>query len=273
MKQAAVIHTQMKSAVVEQASLKNAVVVAATPGGLDLSVIGIPDSIQRARPQELYFPGCFNQAPEARTVWLQMFNDRIFQDDIKEILDNREAWLFAVRSFMDQCNKESIDPFKSRKDPTINNAVRTIMARRRHDLRVYIDRSKLFTKVTVEATTAKRAYEWLSNGNVRLKVSVQFEVDGGREALIPYLKSTHMKMLADGRGGFTRNLMKNLTVGVERITSKKAVLYYTMEIAQPYHVPDSKQNKRDKVEWFDKEFFNPMIRGQRFDTLRRRVKF
>lgn len=269
MKQATIVSSVVKQAtVVAPLGLKQAVVVAS---GLDLSVLGIPESMTDRKPQELYYPGSFN--PAARSVWLGMFGDLIFQDDMKEILNTRDAWLFAIRSFMDQCHTDGVDPFKSRKDPSVNNNVRNVMQRRRNELRGYIDRSRLFTKVVPDVTSARHVYDWLSNGNVRLKVSLQFQVEGGKDALIGFVKSTAMKMLPDGSGGFSRNLLSNLTVGVERLSGKKGWLYYTMEIRQPYHVPDSKQTKQAKHDWFDKEFFNPMVRGIRFDSIRRRVKF
>lgn len=272
MKQATVIPAQLKQAeVVHDGGMKKAVIIAAGAKGLDLTVLGIPTSMQNRKPQELYYPDSFN--PAARTVWLQMFNDNIFQDDMKLILDSHEGWLFAVRSFMDQCGREDIDPFKSRKDPSVNNHVRNIMMRRRNELRAYLDRSKFFTKVRIESPAAVRTYTWLSNGNVRLKVALQFKAEGGKDAVVAVARSTLMKMLPDGSGGYSRNLLSNLTVGINRLSGTKGWLYYTMEIAQPYHVPDSKQTLRDKQEWFDKEFFNPMVRGLRFDTLRRRVKF
>lgn len=270
MKQASIVLPKpLKQAeVAAPLGMKQAVVVAS---GLDLSVLGIPASMLSRRPQELYYPESFN--PDGRTIWLGMFNDLIFQDDMKQLLDSRDAWLFAVKSFMDQCHKEDVDPFKSRKDPTVNNYVRSTMMRRRNELRAYIDRSKLLTKIEVDPMTARHTYDWLSNGNVVLKATLQFKVEGGKDALIAFVKSTAMKMLSDGAGGYSRNLLFNLTVGVERLSGKKGWLYYTMEIKQPYHVPDSKQTKQAKHDWFDKEFFNPMIRGVRFDTLRRRVKF
>lgn len=269
MKQATIVQPVLKQAQVEAtAGLKKAVVVAA---GIDLSVLGIPKSMLDRRPQELYYPDSFN--PQARTIWLQMFNDLIFQDDMKEMLSYADAWLLAVTTFMDQCHTDGLDPFKSRKDPSVNNAVRNVMMRRRNELRAYVDRSRLLTQITPVVPSAQHTYEWLSNGNVRLKASLQFQVEGGKDALIAFVKSTALKMLPDGHGGYSRNLLSNLTVGVERLSGKKGWLYYTMEIKQPYHVPESKQTKQAKHDWFDKEFFNPMIRGLRFDTLRRRVKF
>lgn len=236
--------------------------------GINLSMIGIPDSLQDRMPNEMYYPAGFN--PLARGYWLEMFADPVFKKSQVQT-DVGIAWLHTVKSFLNRCQSDGIDAFKSKRDETVNNAVRTMITNRRQMLKRYLDVSGLFSSVKVIPDSSKHKYEVLYTRNLVLTCSLQFEV-ASKESLVAFLRSPEMRMLPNGKG-FSYNLLKNLKVSVTKITSRKACLEYELEIRPPFYIPDTKKTRQDRHEWFDAQFFNPMVRGHRFNNLLQRIMF
>lgn len=250
--------------------IKTASEVVAADKGISLDAMGVSSIVQDRYPSDLYYPSGFN--PEARVHWMQMFSSPLFAKDMSDHPYSKDAWTFAVQYFMNICHNEGINPFRSRGklDQRVNDDVRTMLFNRRLRLKTYLDHSRLFTVVKVLPITARHGYKELSTGNLQVTASIQFEMENG-EALAAYLTS-HMRMIRDGQG-FRRNLLTNLNVVVNNIRLKRATLNYILEIRPPYFVPDAKKSKQERHDYFDRQFFHPMIRGFRFNTLQRRIKF
>jgi hypothetical protein len=248
--------------------MKRAFVVTAGPSGINLSMVGIPASLQGLRPTGGYFPPKFNR--DGKPHWQRMFEDPIFDQDMRA-LGTADAWAFAVRTYMEICDREGVNPFPSRRDPAINNGVRKVLMSRRQELVRYVDRTRLLTAVRVDPLSARHSYEITRQGNLRISASVQFEM-ADRDALIAFLRGP-ARMFHNGDGGYRRNLLKTLVVSVTNIRSKRARLNYEIELSPVYFVPEDRTTKKARHLWFDREFFNPMIRGLRFSSVQRRIKF
>ena len=235
---------------------------------VNLTALGLTESLQARRPSELYFPAAFN--PQARTEWLALFEDELFQQDLKAARDNGEAWFLTVTSFMDTCAREGIDPFKP-KDSNLNQGVRNMLFNRRIRLQRYIDRSRLFQGVKLIPNTAKHDFRILPNGNLIIQASVVGE-HKDKAALETFIRNAPMRMLRTTDNRFSRNLLKNLTFYVSKITSRRATFSYTLEVRPPFYLPPDLK-KAQYHDYFDKEFFFPLVRGFRFNDVPVRIKF
>lgn len=251
---------------------------AALVQGFDLSSFGVSTSFQSRPPSPLLYPSGLN--PEANGLWKELFQDEVFQSKMQG-LSPGEQWVVTIESFLSYCRREGIDSFKPTNPDQVNNTVRSVLFTRRYTLVRYVNRIRLFGFVRVVRQSERHKYLWLPTGTVRLIASVMFRFpDGrgeddngdGRDKLAALAKTRTVHMMRTGTGEYIRNLTPVLSVGFVEMKRKTARLQYMMDIRPPFYVPPN-LSLQARHEWMDKQFFFPLIRGQRFENVPLRLKF
>jgi len=250
--------------------IKELAVKAPTTEGFDLYSFGVSPAYQGRSPTGISFPAGLN--PSAQPIWLELFDDPVFHELIKPLTPG-EQWVKAIEHFLAYCRKDGVEPFKQSSPEAMNDAVRQMLYDRRRTLVRYLYHTQLLAVTRYIRYTERHHYKWMANGAVRLIASLQFRMSS-RTALEAFARSSKgMRMFRDGEGNFTRNLIKNLTVNLKGMQTKRATLEYTLEIRPPFYLPDNLTTKQDRHAYMDRQFFFPMIRGQRVENLPVRTKF
>lgn len=76
----------------------------------NLSLLGVPESVQHRAPSKITFPRAF--VPDARATWNAVFDDQ----NVKAVLNGQsqiDQWETAVSEFLARCKAKGLDPFPS----------------------------------------------------------------------------------------------------------------------------------------------------------------
>lgn len=93
----------------------------------NLTLLGVPETVQHRAPSKITFPRAF--VPTARTLWDSMFDDQ----NVKAVLNplpHFDQWDVAVTEFLARCKKKGLDPFPSL-DDVQNARIISLMGKQR----------------------------------------------------------------------------------------------------------------------------------------------
>ena len=234
-----------------------------------VTILGVSPAVSQRKPMRGYVPPKIN--PEAKQLWHSCFLDEELMVKM-ERLSALEAWFALLQHFYVLCEEEGIKPVQV-KDSSINDAVRRMCMHRRHALRVYLNRAQLFVNTKIVPMGWKHRWRFLPNGNLLLTAEIRLEHDG-----VPKVRGRvqgrFAKMFWNSFStAWSYAILPNLKVAVKGITRSRFTLCWQLEIRAPFYIPENIVRARDKKDFLDKEFFNPMVRGIRFDNVKRRIKF
>lgn len=226
---------------------------------------GIPPQVAAAYPVMNYVPSGLN--PDAKIIWRKVISNTALYNSLRK-QSVALAWNTLLNTFVQACEKENINPLKAR-DDSINDNVRRMLLNRRARVRKYIDDLGVFQICKIVPRSIYHTYTFKKNGCILLRAYIGLE-HGDDVTFLKVLKQQG-KMFATG-SSYQHLLLNNLIIGVEKVTRARAMFFWEVEIRTPYYIPAGK-NKLQKERYLDRQFFFPMTRGLRYETLRRRVQF
>ena len=230
-----------------------------------ITLLGVSPSMAERHPMRGYVPSKINQ--RARHLW-QM---ALASDEVRKAIEEKtpvESWYTLITRYYVLCEENDIVPLGSR-DDLINDSVRRMCMNRRQALRIYMRRAGLFENTKVITPSIKHVWKFLPNGNLMLTASVTLQHDGV-ENLRTRVQSRTAKMFWNSRGNhWSFAVLPNLRVFVKNITRSRFTLSWQLLIRAPYYIPEDVRLVKDKKNYLDKEFFLPMVRGIRFENVRR----
>lgn len=237
----------------------------ATP---NLSLLGVPESLQGRTPGVMSYPDKFN--PDARWIWKKMFEkDDYFKLEIKAEENIDLQWRMAIVEFLRRCEQVGAVPFANVTQQELNDAVITSLTAARTYLKSFVDGIGLFDRIRLD--TVSREYHIKERGtSVHSWATCKPIKDPTFEKWLTTKPNPGLVMSTSQK--YTRLLQSNLLFWVRYVNSTRITVGFEIQVASPISVPGKRLATRKDIETFmSRTIWLPIVRAQRFKGLKSRL--
>lgn len=238
------------------------------PGAMpNLSLIGVPESMQQRPPMIGSYPDKFNQ--DARWVWKKMFSDDAFKEELRSDDDADLQWHSAIVEFLRRCEQDGVMPFHPNTQQELTDAVVNSLNNARIYLKNFIDGIGLFERVKV--LTACREYHIKEHGTAVISWATLRNVrDPFFEKWLTQKPNPGLVMSTAQQ--YQRLIQSNILVSVKYINQTRVTVKYEIQIGTPISVPGKRlATKKEAEDFMDRVVWLPIVRAHRFRGLKNRL--
>lgn len=245
-------------------------VVAATDNsGIDLHVLGIPESRQNSAPSKSAFGSMFN--PACRSLWESMFG----RDEVMSVLraepNIAEKWRIAIVEFMSMCRIASMNPFPSAAANRNTRIAKSLQSSRKL-LGKALDDCHVLASYNLKNVrkSVERTYQGFI---VTITIDLVSKRDGeysSQDALISRITRPECRFKHMGSGIYSRTVNANVTINFDTSKTLTKLIYTLVSTEQPFVVVRGNKAAVTKTQYENfviDTLVNPALRSHKLETV------
>lgn len=232
-------------------------------GGIELSLLGVPEASQNRAPSVAVYPPRFN--PKLRSVWESIFKDSDSRELLKLKPDNQSKWDWAIREFLSTCRKQGLLPFDDKFSNVDNERISNMLAKQRLRIVNLLDSLSLLKDVTVKKVR-RRVFRTPSNFTIHQEAELRIKPHR-LDDFVDTLLSIKNGFIINSEGQYEKHINPHVLISFSKKAGDNYLFCYKVtHVEHPFIAPGSARgvSKKRYEDYIIKNIWVPISKKHKF---------